>query len=228
MASGKGKSRVPAPVEEPYPTVVGTANGGSLVTAFMEQANTGMVGRDMRDPVSTIVNKGCTQRLVTAHLDYAYGSNGGAAAGDLRDPAKTVTAQGGHHYLVQEELAPIQSAHSDRLRAFLVKYYGPSVGQDLRDPLGSVTSRMRFGLVVVAGQVLQITDIGMRMLTPAELAAAQGFPKGYDLTWNAMTQTRVTATDQVRLIGNSVSPDGAAPYIAANVPDLSEYDRRAA
>lgn len=215
-------------VEDPYPTVTGTAAGGRLVTAFMEQANTGMVGRDMRDPVSTIVNKGCTQRLVTAHLDYAYGSNGGAAAGDLRDPAKTVTAQGGHHYLVQEELAPVHAAQSERLKAFLVKYYGPSIGQDLRDPLGSVTSRMRFGLVVVAGQVLQITDIGMRMLTPAELARAQGFPPDYDLTWNAMTETRVTATDQVRLIGNSVSPDGAAPYIAANVPDLSEYELEAA
>ena len=214
---------------EPIGTV--TAGGGGhakLVTAFMEQANTGMVGRDMRDPVSTIVNKGCTQRLVTAHLDYAYGSNGGAAAGDPRDTIKTVTAQGGHHYLVQEELSPFEAMQSDRLRAFLVKYYGPSVGQDLDDPLGSVTSRMRFGLVVVAGQVLQITDIGMRMLTPRELARAQGFPEGYDLTWNAMTQTRVTATDQVRLIGNSVSPDGAAPYIAANVPDLSEYERVAA
>jgi len=215
--------------QEPLGAV--TAGGGGksqVITAFMEQANTGMVGRDLRDPVSGIVTKGCTQRLVAAHLDYAYSSNTGAAAGDPRDPAKAVTAQGGHHYLVQEELRAAGSLQSDRLRAFLIKYYGASTGQDLRDPLGTAVSRDRFGLVVVRGEVMQITDIGMRMLTPPELAAAQGFPKSYRLDWNAMTHKPVTATDQVRLIGNSVSPMGAAPYIAANVPDLSEYERRAA
>jgi DNA (cytosine-5)-methyltransferase 1 len=205
-----------------------TKDHQGVVTAFMEQANTGMVGRDMREPLSGIVTKGCTQRVVTAHLDYAYGSNVGAAAGDPRDAAKAAMAQGNHHYLVQEELSALAGDRSERLRAFLVKYYGPAVGQDIRDPLHCATTRARFGLVIVQGELMQITDIGMRMLTPRELAAAQGFPKTYDLTWNAMTQRRVTATAQVRLIGNSVSPLGAAPYIAANVPALSEYEREAA
>jgi DNA (cytosine-5)-methyltransferase 1 len=209
-------------VEEPYPTVVPTGNGGRLVTAFMEQANTDMVGRDMREPVSTIVGKGCTQRVVTAHLDYPYGSNVGAAAGDAREPLKTVTAGGSHHFLVEEEVSPVGSPISDRLSAFLVKYYGSEVGQDLRDPLHCVTTRARFGLVVVRGELMQITDIGMRMLTPRELAAAQGFPKAYRTDRRIDFATGkvepVTKTDETRLIGNSVSPIAAAPFIRANLP----------
>lgn len=65
-----------ASAAHPFPTI--TANGDSdrpggnpplaVVVAYMEQANTGLVGHDMRSPVSTIVGKGCTQRLVEATL----------------------------------------------------------------------------------------------------------------------------------------------------------------
>lgn len=172
-------------VDVPYPTVVPTGNGGRLVTAFMEQANTDMVGRDLRDPVSTIVGKGCTQRLVTAEL--------GASGVDV----------------------------TDRLSAFLVKYYGSEVGQDLRDPLHCVTTRARFGLVYVRGELMQITDIGMRMLEPKELAAAQGFPRTYvtnkRIDFGSGQVVNVTKTDETRLIGNSVSPIAAAPFIKANL-----------
>lgn len=64
---------------EPFPTV--TANGESdrpggnpplaLVVAHMEQANTGLVGHDVRSPLSTIVGKGSTQRLVETVLTPA-------------------------------------------------------------------------------------------------------------------------------------------------------------
>lgn len=49
--------------DEPLRTV--TSRGAhAAASAFMEQANTGMVGHDMHAPVSTIVGKGCTQRLI--------------------------------------------------------------------------------------------------------------------------------------------------------------------
>lgn len=208
---------------EPVGAVVAGGGGKTqLVTAFMEQANTGMVGRPASDPLSTIVQRGTTQRLVTAHLDYAYGSNARAAAGDPRGALKTVTAGGSHHFLVTEDVAPIGQPTADRLQAFLVKYYGTAEGQDLRDPLHSVTSRARFGLVYVRGELMQITDIGMRMLTPRELAAAQGFPKAYRTDRRIDFATGkvepVTKTDETRLIGNSVSPIAAAPFIRANLP----------
>lgn len=218
---------------DPCPTI--TANsyhkrpGGcaplGVVGVYMEQANTGSVGRTCDDPLSTVVQKGCTQRLVAAHLDYAYGSNDAAGAGDPRDPAKAVTASGNHHFLVQHELAMAFAPHGEELRAFLIKYYGSAVGQDLGDPLHCATTRARYGLVLVRGQLMQITDIGMRMLTPKELAGAQGFSKGYRTGWNALTGKRVSVADEVAGIGNSVSPKGAAPFIAANLGTAEDLER---
>ena len=45
------------------------------------------------------------------------------------------------------------------------------------EPLHTITTRDRFGLVTIHGQDYKIVDIGMRMLQPHELFVAQGFPK---------------------------------------------------
>lgn len=68
----------------------------------------------------------------------------------------------------------------------------------------------RFGLVAVEveGEPYVIADIGMRMLTPRELARAQGFPDSYILTGSK--------TSQVARIGNSVCPQMAQALVAAN------------
>ena len=66
----------------------------------------------------------------------------------------------------------------------------------------------RLGLVMVAGQPYQIADIGLRMLTPRELARAQGFPDSYILTG--------TKSSQVARIGNSVCPVMAEALVRAN------------
>ncbi len=68
--------------------------------------------------------------------------------------------------------------------AFLTKYYGSDVGQSLGDPLRTITTKDRFGLVTVRGEDYKITDIGMRMLQPHELFAAQGFPSNYIIDWD--------------------------------------------
>src|SRR5690606_22587988 len=49
---------------------------------------------------------------------------------------------------------------------------------------------------------LVVWDIGMRMLTPRELARAQGFPDSYDITAGG----QLTETAQRHKIGNSVCP----------------------
>lgn len=218
-------------VREPLPTIVTSANGSRLATvqldrcaAFLEQANGGMTGHDARDPVSTILGRGTTQRLVTAHLSHFYGQGVG---GDPRDALTTVTSSGAHHGLASVELAKPFAPHGEELRAFLVKYYGAATSADLADPLHTATSRARFGLVYVAGAVWQIADIGMRMLTPDELKAAQGFPRGYVTARNIRGQA-VTKTDQNYLIGNSVSPIHGAEIIRANLAGDDETARAAA
>lgn len=62
-------------VDEALDTVTSVARFG-LAAAYMEQANTGMTGHDMVEPVSTLVGKGCTQRLVTAFLEQVEAEDG--------------------------------------------------------------------------------------------------------------------------------------------------------
>ena len=63
--------------------------------------------------------------------------------------------------------------------------------------------------MTVHGEDWQIVDIGMRMLTPRELARAQGFPDTYELTG--------TKTSQVAKIGNSVCPPVVEALVRANL-----------
>ena len=60
-----------------------------------------------------------------------------------------------------------------------------------------------------------IVDIRLRMLTPAELYKAQGFPTEYIFDRDH-TGKPLTKTAQVRMCGNSVSPPVLRAIITAN------------
>jgi DNA (cytosine-5)-methyltransferase 1 len=161
-----------------------------------------MVGHDAREPVSTIVGKGCTQAVVSAGLLILKGSD--RRASDPEAPTPTICAGGWH---------------VGEVRTFLAKYYGSAIGQAADEPLHTATVKPRFGLVMVGGEPHEIVDIGMRMLSPRELFRAQGFGDDYiidrglapDGKWTALTKTA-----QVRMCGNSVCPPVAAALVAAN------------
>ncbi len=190
-------------IEKPLGTVVGGGAKHALVSAFLAQHNTmpnGGVhpGRDPREPLSTVISTGSQQALVTSHLAKLRGGNTGQPSDE---PLHTISAQGTHHAEV---------------RAFLVAYYGNDKdGQGLTDPLRTMPTKDRFGLVTVHGVDYQIVDIGMRMLTPRELANAQGFPRDYVIDRGADDKP-LTKTAQVRMIGNSVCPPVAAAIVRAN------------
>lgn len=192
-------------LHKPLGTVVGCGQKHALVSAFLAQHNTGMVGHRAAAPVSTIVGKGCTQAVVASTLLSMKG--GGVRGGaDLRKPAPTITAGGWH---VAE------------VRAFLVKYYSDG-GQDqsAREPLHTVTAKARMGLVTVQGEDFQLADIGMRMLQPRELFSAQGFPADYIIDRMA-DGAPLTKTAQIRMCGNSVVPDLAEALVRANCAGLA-------
>ncbi|GAA4002879.1 DNA cytosine methyltransferase [Deinococcus rubellus] len=71
-------------------------------------------------------------------------------------------------------------------------------------------------LVTVKGELYVLADIGMRMLTPRELAKCQGFSDDYVLERTAEGKP-VSKAAQVRAIGNSVCPDLAAALTHANL-----------
>ena len=211
--SGKRRSRR---IDEPMPTDT-TANRGeqALVAAFIAQHNRGAVGQNLRVPASTVTTRGTQQYLTAAYLSHQRGS--GTGSGRLDRPTTAVTAGGQHHALVRVETSS-NVDRSHQVAAFLATYYGTAIGQDLRAPVQTVTTKPRQALVVVKGQ--PIVDIGMRMLTPRERARAQGFPDSYILD-RTVEGRPVSLTDQGRLIGNSVPPQEAAALVAANCGHLA-------
>ncbi|MBF0326018.1 MAG: DNA cytosine methyltransferase [Alphaproteobacteria bacterium] len=182
-----------------------TENRHAIITPWMVQQNTGVVGHEVTAPVSTIMHTGSHQMLAAAHLTQFHGSNQGNG-GDPAQPLGAVLAQGFHHAEV---------------RAFLVKYYGSAEdGQHPGQPLHTATAKARFGLVTVAGEDFAIVDIGMRMLSPRELFRAQGFPDDYVIDLE-LDGRRLPKSSQVRMCGNSVCPPIAAALVRANVPELT-------
>lgn len=139
--------------------------------------------------------------LVTSHLIKMRGTNIGQR---ITEPLQTITA-GGNHF--------------GEVRAFLLKYYGTGTGQTLEEPLGTVTTKDRFGLVTINGQDHQIVDIGMRMLEPRELFAAQGFPATYIIDRDH-EGNRFSKAEQVAKCGNAVPPQFAEHLVRANLPEL--------
>jgi DNA (cytosine-5)-methyltransferase 1 len=181
----------------------GTGNAMSLVAAFMEQANTGVVGHPATAPVSTIVGSGSTQRLVHAHLLNHKGT--ARSARSVTDPVPTICAGATHASLVAALMAP---------------YYGSGsgeTGRDLREPSPTVTSKVRLQLVTttIEGKRYVLTDIGMRMLQPRELYRAQGFPEDYIIDRGA-DGVPLPKYAQVRMCGNSVCPPVIRALVGAN------------
>lgn len=221
VQTGYGEREGQAPraldIEAPLGTVVGGGAKHAVVAAFLAQHNTmpdGSVhaGHDMRKPLSTISSKGSQQQLVTSHLVKLRGTCVDGQSADK--PMPTITGGG---------------THVGEVRAFLIHYYS-SGGQHGTPaaPMATVPATDRIGLVMVHGEPYQIVDIGMRMLTPRELARAQGFPDSYVIDRGA-DGVALTKTAQVRMIGNSVCPPLARALILANfASEAKQMFRRAA
>jgi DNA (cytosine-5)-methyltransferase 1 len=189
---------------------------------------------DIEAPLGTVVGGGVKHALCAAFLAKHYGGHETPGA-SLRDPVSTITTQD-HHHLVASSLVKLKGTAADgqavdtplhtvqaggthygEVRAFLCAYYGNEKdGAALVDPMRTLSTRDRFGLVTVAGIEYAIADIGMRMLQPRELYRAQGFTDSYkiDIEYNGKPLSK---TAQVRMCGNSVCPPLAAAIIRANL-----------
>jgi DNA (cytosine-5)-methyltransferase 1 len=194
-------------IDEPLRTLT-TENRFALVTAFMAKHYGGVVGVPIDTPLPTITARGTQNQIVTSHLLKLRNNQFGQ---DARAPLPTITAGGGH---------------VGEVRAFLMKYYGQGgQWQSVAEPLHTVPTRARMGLVMVKGELHQIVDIGMRMLTPRELFRAQGFPENYIIDRDAKGN-KITVTNQTHMCGNSVSPYEAEALVRANL--VEQYSEAAA
>lgn len=169
-------------------------------------------GSELADPLGAVTSVD-HHALVSSNLVKLYGTNDGA---DAREPMPTITATG---------------QHLAETRAFMVAYFGQEKdGGRLTDPMRTVTSKERFGLVYVQGVPYEIVDIGMRMFTPRELFRAQGFPEQYVIdVWvpehfdpdagRVKKAGWMNKTEQIAACGNSVPPAFSRALVEANYRD---------
>lgn len=223
--------RVPG-LEKPLGTVVAGGVKHAQVTAFLAKHYGGVVGTGVDVPAGTITTSD-HHSVVTAQLVGCGGRAGQSRPRDASEPAATVTSKADTavvaSHLVKlrgtSNAAPTDAPlgtisaggmHHAEVRAFLVKYYSEGgQWQDLRDPMHTVPTKDRLGLVTIHGEDYAIVDIGMRMLTPRELARAQGFPDSYILD-PIVNGKPLSKSAQVRMIGNSVCPTMAKALVEAN------------
>ena len=171
-----------------------TLDGGAYAAPFLSRQFGASVGQQLTLPMptATVVNK---TALVSAFFTQFYGT---AVGSPLSAPVPTITS-GGQHIGV--------------IAAFLAKYYGADGQfQGMNCPLDTITTKDRFGLVTVSiqGEQHYISDIYLRMLSPGELAKAQGFPDSYIIEGSKK--------DRIKGIGNSVVPQVVEALIRANFP----------
>lgn len=196
-------------VKEPLRTQMASVKGGhfALCTANLIQHYGGFYkgsGRDMHQPLPTVTAND-HNALCTSHIIKMRNGNIGSS---MRAPMHTITSGG---------------LHMGEVRAFLVKYYGNEQGGvNIKEPMHTVTTKDRLGLVTVDGSDYIIADIGMRMLQPRELFTAQGFPQDYiiDIGPNGK---KATKTEQVARCGNAVPPQFSEALIRANMPELCTH-----
>jgi DNA (cytosine-5)-methyltransferase 1 len=194
----KGQTPRTLDIRSPLNTITAKGSQGALVSALLLKNYTGVVGLPMEAPAGTVMAKD-HHSLVHAFLVKYYGQGVGL---DLRDPLHTATVR----------------ARFGLVYAFLTKFYGTSTGSPLQEPAPTVTSgggksggHLGLVTVTIGGEEYAIADIGMRMLTPRELARAQGFEDTYILTGNK--------SQKIAKIGNSVPPPVVEAIVRAQFPD---------
>ena len=206
-ANASNKRSMPA--DEPLRTICAQTKGGhhALMSAFLAKNYTGVLGSSAKEPVHTITAKDHNS-LVVSHLSKMKNNCIGQ---ELSEPIHTMTTV--------NQFAEV--------RAFLTAFYGNEKdGNSIEEPLRTIPTRDRFGLVTVGQQQYQIVDIGFRMLQPVELFKAQGFPdsyvfeKGLDEHGN---EIRLTKTEQTRMVGNSVCPQLSRALVEANFKHETKY-----
>lgn len=237
-----GTSQRNMPIDAPLRTICAEVKGGhfAVVAPVITKFRTNDQGTSVEQPLPTVTANSFIKRpggaapigLVAAFLAKHYGGNYKGPGAPMTDPAPTVTTVD-HNALVTSHLLKLRNncdgqdlrepmhtlttgGHFGEVRAFLMKYYETAVGQPLDEPLHTITTKHRMGLVMVKGEPYQIVDIGMRMLEPHELYAAQGFPADY-IHDRTLTNPKLSKSSQVRMCGNSVCPPVAAALVRANL-----------
>lgn len=161
----------PRALDEPLTTVVAAASQHALITPFIAELRNPGGARSISEPIATVVSGGTHHALVTpfiASLNHSDVRNT-----PVGEPIPTIMPQ----------------AHP----ALIMSYYGQGGASEVVDPLPTVTTKDRFGLLTPEDV---LPECGFRMLEPRELKLGMSFPDEYIILGNKR--------DQVKQIGNAV------------------------
>ena len=234
-------SSIGHPVDQPSGTV--TAGGGGksqLICPPLIQMGYGeRLGQaprvlDMHKPVGTVTAGGNKFAIASAFLAKHFGGNYTGPGVPLDGPIHTITATD-HHALVTSSIikmrgtntgqptdTPLQTVtaggqHFGEIQTHLAVHdYDESLALQVAEFLH------QHGLsefVLIDGVTYRIVDIGMRMLQPKELYAAQGFPSWYIIDRDARGN-KYSKEKQVARCGNAVPPPFAEALVRANLPEM--------
>ncbi|HBQ5956562.1 TPA: DNA cytosine methyltransferase [Klebsiella pneumoniae subsp. pneumoniae] len=190
-------------LDEPAHSVT-TVDHHAVVAAHLMVNNTGHPGGSLESPAHTVTT-GNHHAVVASHLVKLRGTCRDGQRAD--EPMPTVTAGGQHVGEVKTTLAveDYDEERAQQVLAFLKEY----CGQDST------------GLVEIDGVTYRIVDIGMRMLQPRELYAAQGFPEWYIIDRD-YRGVKYAKDKQVARCGNAVPPPFAEALVRANLPEMCQ------
>ena len=197
----------PLDVNSPLHTST-TKDRECLCIAHMEKFFSGGYtgnGSDANTPLGTVTavdHNGLVETFISKFYKTGTGQK-------LDEPLHTVTTSAGHFGVVTVKMSrqEMNLRHWNEVRELLNAYCGYAIAAD------------EILLLDVNGTLYFISDIGLRMLTPRELYAANGFPPDYiidhDYTGKAYGKTK-----QVARCGNAVPPPFAEALVRANLPEM--------
>lgn len=197
----------PLDVNSPLHTST-TKDRECLCMAHMEKFFSGGYtgnGSDANTPLGTVTavdHNGLVETFISKFYKTGIGQK-------PDEPLHTVTTSAGHFGIVTVKMSrsEMNLHHWNEVRELLNAYCGYAIAED------------EILLLDVNGTLYFISDIGLRMLTPRELYAANGFPPDYiidhDYTGKAYGKTK-----QVARCGNAVPPPFAEALVRANLPEM--------
>lgn len=246
-------------ISNPMPTVTAidhnALTAANLIQYHSETSHSEVRGQALDMPVMT-VDASPRYALTAAHIVKYYSGDNYSSA---NDPLHTITTKE-RNALVESHLCILRrnedcrseelplptitasGAHFAEIRTEIVKYIGgANLGNwtEIRELLnkycGYTMADDEILLLEINGEKYFIYDIGMRMLEPKELYAAQGFPPDYiiDRDFEGKSYSR---KEQVARCGNAVPPPFAEALVRANLPEwcgekittMSEFTDKAA
>ncbi len=233
----------PRSVRQPMPTQA-TVHSPVLVEPFILNRHGEGYGETRAhgtgDPAPTSSCRGAGYLVEPIIVTVAHGNSEGDATADSRR--------------AHDIRGPLGAVHGTGVtQALIAPYYGSGSGEtcgSAEEPLGTIPTRDRFGLVVPVTQsgggatprnvetdplatmttakggefaiaVADQYDILFRMLEPDELAAAMGFT-----TEEAAYEFAGTKTEQVKQVGNAVSVRKMKACVSALMADAAPVRRR--